>query len=634
MFLLLRRTRRLIRRHLDARSPRTRLFVARWMVRLRVDTGSIARLAHQFEVEGVYRGARPCWRRMWQLTPHDDVVLMGYLRCAIEAGDVQEACRVFLQARKVMGILPARVVWLAGELLCCDAPREAGRVLEAGIAPGKGTGNGCSPSMFADRLPDVATLIRRLQDVAEGHVGPAQVHVDMARWCFSYDWVATSVRLYAASGFPPGTGWLDQVALWYGQARDGHTPPRRPEQWSSLVAQAQGHADALMALAYTATVCGHADAAADLMRSALASRYAGSPHLAEVCDDALAIQRVLASLVGRSLGMPEHVLEDTNRVRDPVPKRFICGFGWTGSGAVYDAVRAHADFCEFEGAGSDGILNEGSDTEATFIQSYAGLGRLWEHLRAREELQWQWLWDLLRCHVVGLCPAGYSEYKAAAAATNHVRKYGSAYTRVFRTFFEQLAALVESPCRGGLHGLLMHTGEDLCRMLVGHSGGKVVLFNNAVFARDVSMLEIFTGYRAVVVFRDPRDVFVDRMRHDRNHWRMPLQMAHFYRNGLLRYLACKTREKCRDNTAMREVSFERFVRDGAFREQACRWLLEGAGPHGTATYFHPEVSAGNIDIHRGVLNAADRRCLEGEIQAYRRMQRVAAESWRTTVPVR
>jgi hypothetical protein len=248
-------------------------------------------------------------------------------------------------------------------------------------------------------------------------------------------------------------------------------------------------------------------------------------------------------------------------------------------------------------------------------------------LRSGQALTWQALWDLFRCHVAGLCPIGYSEYKSAAAAANHARKYGTHYTGVFRKFFVEFVALLDNPHRGDLHGLLNRTTEALCRMLVQHTGADVVLFNNAVFGRNVVMLEIFAGHRAAIVYRDPRDVFVDRRNNDKNHWRTPRQMAEFYGKGLESYLAYKARAPASVAAGLREISFERFVDDAAFRERACKWLVRGVGARGNDIYFDAQASSLNVGIYRDVLVAADQRRLHDSIATYEKMDRLAATTW-------
>src|SRR5699024_6044978 len=157
--------------------------------------------------------------------------------------------------------------------------------------------------------------------------------------------------------------------------------------------------------------------------------------------------------------------------------------------------------------------------------------------------------------------------------------------------------LVNAPYRGGLHAVLVRTTENLCQMLLRHARADVVLFNNAVFGRNAILLAIFAGHRAAIVYRDPLDVYADRLRSDKNHWRTSRQMAEFYDHGLTRYLAYKAGAPASAGKALREVPFERFVADAAFRERVKAWLLEGVTATAAVSHFDPAVSRRNIGIH-------------------------------------
>src|SRR5690606_19845203 len=153
-----------------------------------------------------------------------------------------------------------------------------------------------------------------------------------------------------------------------------------------------------------------------------------------------------------------------------------------------------------------------------------------------------------------------TDYKSCAAATNNLRRHGAAYVRPFRALVLGCEELQDAPARGALARLFADATEALCRMLLERQGGKAVLFNNAVFGRGVAMLRIFRNYRAVVVFRDPLDVYVDRRNQDKNHWRSPRLFGDLYGSGLRRYVAYRTGDAWPGTDSLREVPFERLDR--------------------------------------------------------------------------
>ncbi len=609
---------------LDTRGPLTRITVARFLEWSGLVRGSMQRLANQFHEAGDHARAMRCWEAVRRAAPHDAVVLVSCMACALDGGDIAYVERVYGQARGRLHIPPPRLAWLAGELAVAGQARFAASVLADWQAAVGDPVEACRrmPSMLSPLIgPDVATLAARLAE-ADSLVTPA-IRVELARVVFTFEHPRTAARLYrkALAAGDAMMSPLDRVATCYG---DALACARLDDDLEALAEQVSDHADALMSMAFAALVAGRKAAAADWAMAAVRRKH-GDAAADEVLDDVRAMLDVLMAWHGKTFELPEMVLDAVTRPADPVPKRFVCGFGWTGSGAVYDAIRGHAGFAEFEGAGVDDVLNADSDTEATFIQSRAGLGELWMQARWGVGVDWLALWDLFRCHVVGMCPIGYSEYKGAAAAANHVRKYGTAYTHVFRRFFDDVSALRRQPERGGLHDVLTRTTEALCRMLLRRTGAKVVLFNNAVFGRNAIMLEIFAGHRAAIVYRDPLDVHADRLRSDKNHWRSARQMAEFYDHGLTRYLDYKAGAPDAA-AALREVPFERFVEDARFREKVKAWLLEGVDTEG-ASHFDPSVSRRNIGIHEAALDDTERRQLAAVVHTRQRMDRQADASW-------
>jgi len=386
--------------------------------------------------------------------------------------------------------------------------------------------------------------------------------------------------------------------------------------------------DALATLAHVALAAGDGVLAAVAVERAVRTRYAGVDGLDAIVEHCVAMLGVIDRLrAGSPMRLGEELFDTTVLVDQGVPKVFVCGFGWSGSGAVYDDIRGVEGFREFEGAGDAPLLNADSGTEATFIQADAGLGDTWIATKASGRLAWQRLWDMLCLHVLGLAGVGYNDYKSCAAAANNLRRHGVAYVYPFRAFMQGCEALQVAPARGALARLFADATEALCRMLLERQGGRAVLFNNAVFGRGAAMLRIFTNYRAVVVFRDPLDVYVDRRNQDKNHWRTPRLFADLYGSGLRRYVAYRMGDTWPGTGNLREVPFERFVRDADFRHAVRAWLLAGIAEGDGGSFFDPAASRRNVGMHRKVLDAKSRAQLQAMSATYREMQELADHAW-------
>jgi hypothetical protein len=590
-------------------------------------------LAEALEDRRSFFYAVHCWRTVHRLAPFNGRVLEGRLSCALRAGNVREVRRIFRDVWRKGGMPVSRVVWLAGKLACMDKSGDAAWVLRELVAHAGTAGDivAQSPSIVFPRVRrDIGALALEVERLDSRSARSAETNADLARLCFTFGNVGVAAKLYRKAAATSALPWLDQVALLYGEARSEQKQTRpipSEEALDGLLGVAMANSNALFMLAYVAMAAGYDKLAMATVRRAVTAKHGATAAVERVAEDCGAIFSVLGSLKDRKLDFPQGTLEPIELNGPTLPKVFVCGFGWSGSSAVYDDVRGSAGFCEFEGAGEDAILNEDAESEVTFIQSSAGLGLLWQALKANGALSWPVLWDAFALHVAGLAPIGYSQYKSCAATANHVQRYGARYTAAFRHFFEQLASVIDEPAEGAAYKLFAETTEALCRMVAEQTGGKILLFNNAVSGRNIGMLEIFRAHRALAVYRDPLDVLADRKKQDKNHWRTPEQLMAFYGKGLERYAGYKAKAASESASALREVSFERFVRDDAFRRRIREWITEGMGDRESVSHFDPAVSIRNIGIHEGALDKTDRAQLSAAVTAFDEMERLASRSW-------
>lgn len=619
--------RRQLRRLLEwSFTPSLRLPLLMGAFRLapaQVGPGSFLRLAAEFSARGKYPDAMLCWRIVHRMAPGDASILMGRLGCALDAGDMRELTRVVEDSMVGAGISPRRLVWLAGQLaLLGQKDAAAGMLSRLAGAPGAGRYIVQSPSVLSGKIP---------RDIRSVYTREGGNLLGLARLCFTYNNHDVAAALFARA--VPAEGPLDpvdRVAMLYALADSEPAALEGIEdELRSLLATLARDADALVMLAKASIVAGQVGIAIEALRAAMTGRYPDRADLQPITADCVAMLEVLASLRTMDALLPPALCQRAHMDGEGVPKVFLCGFGWSGSGALYDDIRGVPGFCEFEGSGPDAIINEDADSEVAFVHGPGGLGRVWLDVVERGRISWDVLWDMFSLQVVGLAPIGYAGYKSAAAARNHVRSYGAAYTAPFRNFLDGYAKLRGQPRPGELHSLLLEASEALCKALIQRSGGQVVLFNNAVFGRHVPMLEIFHAHRAVVVYRDPRDVYVDRCNNDRNHWRTPSQLATFYANGLRRYVSYRRQVRSSDSR-LREVPFERFVTDAGFREDVRGWLLGDLDGQHAARHFDPTISGRNIGIHKGVLSMQELRHLQEALECCRELDDMSRTTWGST----
>jgi hypothetical protein len=229
-------------------------------------------------------------------------------------------------------------------------------------------------------------------------------------------------------------------------------------------------------------------------------------------------------------------------------------------------------------------------------------------------------------HVLGGGAIGYSEHKAARVASNLVEHLGGRYTSVFRRACEDFAALPEVAPLARLRSVLTGTTEALSAAFVeaptitpaSRDEGTCVLFNNAIFGSCIDMLEIFLNARAAVVARDPLDQYADRRAQDLKHWMAPGRFVPLYRDAREAFQARSKQLRPELAQDVREVEFERFVRDAAYRERVIEWLLEGQNVRRVRRRFEPERSVRNIGIHATLLASGEREVLEKDLKHWRR----------------
>lgn len=622
--------RAVMRRFLESVIPprlRLRLFrLAALVAPTQVGAQGFLQLSSELADAGFRREAMLCWRALHRMAPTDSQIAVQRVSSALGADDLEEMHRALADAADGAGIHPHMLVGFAGQLALRGHLGSAGRMLSR-------LAKSCdvtrlvaqSPSILSDRLPsDIGAFGAAMES---GNQDNAAHLLLLARLCFNFRHPAEAASLFAQASSVQALGPLDLSAMLYAQA-DAEPGALHGGNVNlhDLTARLAGNPEALGMLVKVALVAGDMSVAHATMALALRLRYGDSAQMSEVVDDCGAILEVLASLRDVDPTLPRVLLERTDSRRAGVPKVFLCGFGWSGSGALYDEIRGAPGFCEFEGAGRDAIINEDADTEVTFVQGPGGLGDLWKSALQEGRVSWNDLWNTFNLHVAGVSSIGYAQYKSSAGARNLVRRYGSLYTGPFRRFFESYAQLRRVPECGALFESLQEAAESLCSMLVQRSGGRVVLFNNAIFGRDAAMLEIFRSRRAAIVYRDARDVYVDRRTNDLNHWRTPAQLATFYAYGLRQYTAYRS-GRGKFDPDLREVPFERFVIDERFRARVRSWLLDGLEDDMAPRYFDPETSRRNIGIHVGALSVREEAQLQLALEECRTLDGFADKAW-------
>jgi hypothetical protein len=445
------------------------------------------------------------------------------------------------------------------------------------------------------------------------NVSGTELDIGLARLCFSFGIFDTSAELFAKSRVYTSPGIHDRIAESYALSqgdrvgeislgRESRSAVLDPE-WRIL------RASVLLAR-------GDAPGAGADVSEAMRTRFQGHHELDRMIVDCKDIVTAIAACPA-TIRLGTSRLAISARSGNSGPRKvFVCGNGWTGSGAVYDALMEYDDLAEMPEATDDDFLNDCTGNETMFVEGPGGLGHIWRTARQQQVIRQSDLWQLFRCHVLGAGAIGNSEHKSARAASHLAAVVGTRYTSIFCSMFKAFAELSDETDLSTPYRILNTAAESLAATFAGDR--PCIVFNNAVFGRNLDMLAIFGNFRAVAVVRDPLDTYADRRDQDVNHWMTPSRFVPFYRSSRLAIQSGRRKLTPNQADAVREVEFEHFVFDEAYRQTVIDWLLEEQQASRIRTRFEPAKSALNVGLHRRRLSSDERAAIEGELGQWRR----------------
>jgi hypothetical protein len=583
---------------------------------------------------GNHRFAAFCWKLASRSSHNDHVMHNAVVDLCLREHQHEAAAALANSFYEQYGLVQLEAVRLIGNLGLAGAFDAALKVYDSLLVHCGGNLRSRAPALaFPARLDGKALhalLVECSRNKPDDLAERADIDLSLASLCFAFGAFDTCARLFDRVRDHPAIGVADRVAHAYSQLRSEHN---RDNRWMADTASLVGErmstgADWQVVLATTLFACGRRDAAANAVEKALREKFALHEDLDAIVEDCLAI-------VGHIWNCPE-VLEFDASIGAPITtsnhggvgKIFVCGSGWSGSGAVYDALMEYEGLAEAPDTPTDRYMSIGTDNEMMFVQGPSALGTLWRMAKEEREITRLHLWDMFRLHVIGGGAIGYSEYKSAKVAQNLLQRMGKDYTALFRRTFAGLSALPGTAPLPQLLSVLTETTEALSMALVELTRGAregqydCVLFNNAIFGANIDMLEIFCNSKAAVVVRDPLDQYADRRSQDARHWMQPRGFVSLYRAIRQSFEDRKNQLPPRLARQVREIEFERFVFDGQYRGSVIGWLLEGRdGRRRVRHRFNPEHSAENIGIHARLLAPAECRLLHRALKDWRRSRR-------------
>jgi len=583
------------------------LLLPRLLIR-RCGATRVAAYAVILTENGNHRMAKWCWDRAIRLA-NDESTCNRILRLCVGIGQHDITAKLAKQYYDENGVMLAEAVRLTGMLVLSNGFGAALEIYDRLLERSGDDLIACWPAPAWPQPPGGRALRSSLAEIQHSAEAAAEtsLYLNLARLCFSFEAFDMSAGLFERVAARTELDLEDRIAHAYSLLRNGGEEqlPRISHIVAALSAGVPAHPDWQVLLATVQFACGKAEAASSIVEQAMRARFAGNSEVEHVVSNCRQIVACIARCPGHltftALPAKRSYTEKTG-----LRKIFICGNGWSGSGALYDALTEYEGFAEAPDTPLDHYVNQCTGNEMMLVQGEGGLGHTWRKAREGLMLSRLDLWELFRCHVLGGGAVGFTEHKGAKTALDFLMRMGSRYTEIFRQFFESVAALPMSASLEQLRRVFTTTTEAFSSAIADRPGDKWIVFNNAVFGSNVDMLDIFSNFRAAVVVRDPLDQFVDRRKQDLKHWMTANRFVPVYRASRLAFLSRWKELQPNHASEIREVEFERFVLDQEYRQSVLDWLLEGLTVRRSRHRFDPERSAQNIGIHASL--ATRREC--------------------------
>lgn len=284
----------------------------------------------------------------------------------------------------------------------------------------------------------------------------------------------------------------------------------------------------------------------------------------------------------------------------------VCGFSFTGSSAIFDFLNGIDDLAS--------LTDDGLDIEIPLVVHFRNL------LAARTppspvNLAKAFFWQLLNIfvakdalHELNLKRTSFNFFARAALnyGSINLEDYSRAVLELMRDLSQEF----------GLSSKVSMTNFlSRCADPSGKGTYKYYLYSQAPQALSIQGAEILAdGAIFIVSHRDPRDQFLDLVRHGllKNTLEAAQKFIETFNANALRYESAKSEYQHKHQFI--DIQFERFILDIDYRRALTDRL--GISFPDTTPYFNPEISQKNIAAHREAKNRPPIELIESRLSAY------------------
>lgn len=184
---------------------------------------------------------------------------------------------------------------------------------------------------------------------------------------------------------------------------------------------------------------------------------------------------------------------------DEYSKLFVCGFGWSGSGAVRDYLR------EFEGVepidGECPIFSEGLVSFKSIVES-----RMDSSIFIKKLVQLFFI-------VIFTADLSLSPFRGIRSLNRRFKKYSVDYSNCVIELSKVIAKLIyKTKNNEPIEDYIVYLGDKLLDLVAaGKPKGKIVLYDNAIMAKNIEVFRYLKNFHVFCVQRDPRSNYVARV---------------------------------------------------------------------------------------------------------------------------
>jgi hypothetical protein len=295
----------------------------------------------------------------------------------------------------------------------------------------------------------------------------------------------------------------------------------------------------------------------------------------------------------------EELLKELSEKEGP-KKIFVAGYGWSGSGLLYDFLRGFPDTHSMPGSHKNTpFLNEDADVEPMIHQGPGGLMSL-INLNPKMKKYHDKLMNFFRMYILLGPPEDYFEYKTIHSNIELRNKLGNnRYDLIVAKLISELALNFAQKKSFLSNSAIADFDHRIFNSLFSNPNS-IVLFNNSINAAKVDLLKYIKGNKLYfAVDRGLHDQYLDQKISNQFFYSNPFEFTSIKQNKLENFKVGSKQVRRHDlfkgnGSIIRSYYFEDLVKNEKVRKEICELVFGYYKSEYSYKYFNPNISIKNI----------------------------------------